>query len=190
RTPTSSFRFTSARLAHRFERMASLLDGTCPVEKILQSVDGRNRTLSHFVLKALRANGLLQEAEGSLQSVQLEDFLAKFTSDAAAAARDLRQIPITFAGSGELGEAIKRAAQRIPLKVGNLPGPSIPALVICAADSEEDITPDQVDEWAIRKGIRWLRVTLSGTGAFLGPTCIPQQTACYLCYMSRRRSTD
>jgi bacteriocin biosynthesis cyclodehydratase domain-containing protein len=44
---------------------------------------------------------------------------------------------------------------------------------------------DVVNEIALKKGIRWLSLSLKGSNLILGPAILPRATACWRCYQSR-----
>jgi len=44
---------------------------------------------------------------------------------------------------------------------------------------------EEVNEKCLAAGIRWMPISQEGAKAFLGPTIIPFQTACYKCYSTR-----
>ena len=47
---------------------------------------------------------------------------------------------------------------------------------------------ETINQACLEIGTRWMRVAIEGTTALLGPTIVPNQTACYACYDRRLNS--
>jgi bacteriocin biosynthesis cyclodehydratase domain-containing protein len=58
-------------------------------------------------------------------------------------------------------------------------------VVLVCQDSPAVTVYREVNEAALRERVRWLRASLEGFEAYLGPCVLPFETACYTCYESR-----
>jgi bacteriocin biosynthesis cyclodehydratase domain-containing protein len=66
--------------------------------------------------------------------------------------------------------------------------PSSLDLIVACEESPAFAFFDAVNRACLASGTRWLRVSISGTLAQLGPTVVPHQTACYTCLDLRQRT--
>ena len=190
-----------------------LLNGNHSVEEISSS-GGQTYlpTTITFLLKMLRANGLLQEgnvpppaplkSEDLVRHEKLIQYLSHFVSNPVGSLALLKGAKVAVMGSLSL----KISIQHSLYDNGIFPSPDIQAdidtlsndfdsrfndsiknldfLVVCQE------TPDpklfrKINSICLENGVRWIRVALEGTKAFLGPTVIPHQSACYICYERR-----
>ena len=60
--------------------------------------------------------------------------------------------------------------------------------LIACQESEALHFFETINRLCLQSCTRWMRVSIEGTTAFLGPTLIPYQTACYNCYQRRVES--
>jgi molybdopterin-synthase adenylyltransferase len=56
---------------------------------------------------------------------------------------------------------------------------------VCCLDAGQSWTTYQLNRACLKLDLPWTSVTLAGTEVVLGPTVVPHQTACYLCYRMR-----
>jgi bacteriocin biosynthesis cyclodehydratase domain-containing protein len=56
---------------------------------------------------------------------------------------------------------------------------------ICCLDAGQSWTTYKLNRACLELGLPWTSVALAGTEVVLGPTVVPHQTACYLCYRMR-----
>jgi bacteriocin biosynthesis cyclodehydratase domain-containing protein len=202
-------------LINAFNIIKPLLDGRHTVEEIIPSGEPAYLpTTILFLLKMLRANGLLQEADVSLQPPltpadldrferQLR-FLSHFAPDSQGVLALLRQAKVGVIGSNLLKTCIQNSIRDTgidqivdlePLfgkkeRLGNNKDEIVTALketdfLIACQESQGFSFFEAINEICLQTGTRWMRVAIEGTTAFLGPTIIPYQTACYACYDRR-----
>ena len=62
------------------------------------------------------------------------------------------------------------------------------SLAVVCRDNPEVAIYRSVNRAALREGVPWLRVSLEGFEAQLGPAVIPYETACYTCYELRTKA--
>ena len=201
-----------------FNIIKPLLDGSHTVEEITPSGEPAYLPTSIlFLLKMLRANGLLQEGDCSPQtSLTPEDleendrslrFFSHFVPDSQGVLASLRQARVSVVGSSELKTCIQNSIrdtginQIVDLEplfgkrkgLGNNKDEIVTALkgtdfLIACQETEGFSFFERVNEICLETGTRWMRVSIEGTTAFLGPTTVPYQTACYSCYGRRLNS--
>jgi bacteriocin biosynthesis cyclodehydratase domain-containing protein len=161
-----------------------------------------------FLLKLLQGKGLLQPGVGEAaldykveaQWLRQLRFLSHFVPDASSAQSLLGKARIGVVGSDDLRQAILSALRSIG--VGNvtelhelLKGcpeargePASLDLIVACEEVPAFAFFDAVNSACLLSGTRWLRVCIAGTSAQLGPTVIPNQTACYTCFDLRLRT--
>jgi hypothetical protein len=174
-----AYTFRHPVLAGAYRSVAPLLDGTRTVEEIAGD-DGAIL----FVLKLLRANGVLQPG-GDPWDPELA-FLSHSASDAGAARAALRQARVEVMGDGSIAAAVEGAMRSLGVE----PVEDEAELVIACADSPAFAFFDDVNARCLESGTRWLRVALVGATAQLGPTVIPRESACFTCLDTRLGSHD
>ena len=185
-------------LVEIFRAIAPLLDGRHAVDEIAALAgSAAPPTTVIFLLRALRANGLLQEGEvpEGLTREELDDwepalrFLAHFDGDGHRALIALRRARVLVLGTERLRGEV--ASALTALGVGSVEEAEAAAeadlVVACNASSAFGFF-DAVNADCLALGARWLHVAVHGTSARLGPTIVPHQTACYTCYDRRTRS--
>ncbi len=168
-----------------------------------------------FVLRLLRANGMLQEgAPQSAKSIskkertQLEpqiQFLSHFTTDPDQVLLQLQNANLQIIGSPQLTNKIvaslksagfkkikpTRLGSKIKLSQSGKIEKAITTnknpidLLIACQESQAIPFFSIINALAQEKKFRWLPISVSGTTGMMGPTIIPSQTACYTCLHSR-----
>lgn len=210
RSAESSHTLAHPLLIKAFRRIETLLDGRHTVNDIVSAVDaGVLPTTVVFLLKLLQGRGLLQPGVGETALDEKEEtrwrrqlrFLSHFVPDASSAQSRLAKAHVGLAGSpGDLREQISAALASIGTsRVTELSHPStwvtqthseassFDLIVACEESPAFDFF-DAVNRACLANGTRWLRVSISGTLAQLGPTVVPYQTACYMCLDFRQRT--
>ena len=172
-----AYTFRHPLLADVYRSVAPLLDGTRTVEEIAGDDGG-----VLFVLKLLRANGLLQPG-GDPWDRELS-FLSHATPDAGAARSALLAARVTVAGVGSVAAAVDAALRSLGVE----PVLEDSELVIACADSPAFTFFDDLNAACLESATRWLRVALVGATAQLGPTIVPRESACFACFETRRQS--
>jgi bacteriocin biosynthesis cyclodehydratase domain-containing protein len=209
RSAESSHTLTHPLLIHVFRRIEPILDGRHTVEDIVSSVDSDALpTTVVFLLKLLQGKGLLQPGVGETTLDDTEQahwcrqlrFLGHFVPDALSAQSVLAKARIGLVGSSDLRQAISSAMNSIGVGgIFELREPSSwsteargePAslhLIVACDESPAFTFFDAVNRACLAIGTRWLRVSISGTSAQLGPTFVPNKTACYTCLDLRLRT--
>jgi bacteriocin biosynthesis cyclodehydratase domain-containing protein len=56
---------------------------------------------------------------------------------------------------------------------------------VCCLDAGQAWTTYKLNRACMKLGLSWTSVSLAGTEVVLGPTVVPHETACYLCYSMR-----
>jgi bacteriocin biosynthesis cyclodehydratase domain-containing protein len=209
RSDQSSHTLTHPLLIETFRRIEKIIDGRHTVVEIAASAgpDVLPTTVI-FVLKLLQGKGLLQPGfdESALDDgerarwLQQLNFLSQFVPDASSAQGMLAKARVGLVGSGELRPAISTAISSIGVGgVIELGEPSkwcaeacgelsnLDLIVACEASPAFDFF-DSINRACLLNGTRWLRVCIFGKSAQLGPTILPNQTACYTCFDLRLRA--
>lgn len=195
------------------EAIRPLLNGDHSVEEIAASGgQAYLPTTITFLLKMLRANGLLQEGNvpppAPLESEDLKkhdniiQFLSHYVSNPVGSFALLKSAKVAVTGS----HSLKTSIQNSLYDNGISPSPDIQTVLDTQSndidsrltDSIKNLdylivcqeTPDpklfkKINSVCLENGVRWIRVALEGTKAFLGPTVIPHQSACFICYERR-----
>jgi len=168
-----------------------------------------------FLLKILRANGALQEglveASSSLSTEDLHkfepqiQFLSHFTADPVNTLALMQRSQIAVMGSTSIKTWIKNAfivtgfTPLLDIEIPNInliedSQPSRKALVnqlkdvdylIACHDSIGHSFFEGINALCLETGTRWMHVAIEGTTGLMGPTIIPHQSACYVCYEDR-----
>ncbi|GJL78056.1 MAG: hypothetical protein NPINA01_10450 [Nitrospinaceae bacterium] len=214
-----SYTLQSEFFINAFKIIKPLLDGGHSVEKITASAEPAYLPTSIlFLLKMLRANGLLQEADHarfpSLSPEELEKnerflrFFSHFAPDSQGMLASLRQARVGVVGSRELKTCIQNSirdtgvnqlidfeplfsnTKEIGNKNGMVAGLKGIDLLIACQESEGFSFFEKVNDLCLQTGTRWMRVSIEGTTGFLGPTTVPHHTACYSCFERRLNSNQ
>lgn len=211
RSAESSHTLSHPQLSRIFRQIETLLDGRHTVDDIVGAVGAAAEPATVvFLLKLLHGKGLLQPgrddadsgdaADASRRFPQQFQFLSHFVADASSLLAALAVARVGLVGAGQLHDFVLAAAPSVGLdhvaKVdesglrGSHAGSRLASLdlLVACADSPAPGFFDHVNRACIETGTRWLRVTLIGTGAELGPTVVPMQTACYTCFDLRVRT--
>ncbi len=192
-----------------FHRIKLLLDGNHTVEDISSTVGPHFLpTTVVFLLKMLRANGLLQEGSSSLRPSESQlspeayelqfQFFSHFLQNPQGAIALMNDARVGVLGDEQLKADIIDHLSKLGLghikdfgvpQKGNLEYDlkGIDILIACKESSGFSFF-DKVNNLCLSSGARWLHVAIEGSTAFLGPTIVPKQTACYECYDRRRNS--
>jgi bacteriocin biosynthesis cyclodehydratase domain-containing protein len=210
RSAESAHTLSHPLLTQVFRTIEKSLDGRHTVAEIAASAGADVLpTTVVFLLKLLQGRGLLQpgfdeitldEGEQKRWRRQLT-FLSQFVPDAANAQSMLAKARVGVIGSDELRRAIAGAIGATGVGVSE---PSEPSSWYAAASGkppdldlmvacQEDLAFtyfDGINRACLASGTRWLRVTATGTSAQLGPTVVPNQTACYTCFDLRLRANQ
>jgi len=209
-----SFTLRSSLFIEVFETIRPYLDGRKTVDEVCSSCpEDIHPTTVSFLLKMLRANGLLQEGvippaldphvvaerDGEL------NFLSHFVADSTGVLSLLSQARLGVVGSGRLKSLILASVREAGMhRLVDLGEPragkdggawkeiqatlkEIDFLIACQ-DSPADAFWLAVNQACLDTGTRWIHAAIEGTTALLGPTFIPHQTACYTCYDRRLNS--
>jgi bacteriocin biosynthesis cyclodehydratase domain-containing protein len=198
-----------------FDKIKSNLDGGHTVEEISSTVDASILpTTVIFLLKILRAHGILQEGDlpppSDLHPTEISkyqsqiQYLSHLTQNASGALELLRQSKIGLIGEGEIKSHILASLDKTGFASNSnldIPNESDEKLVDSIARQLEGIEFlvachqstgysffEAVNSACLKTGTRWLRVAVAGTTAILGPTIVPNFTACYICLCKRQES--
>lgn len=195
------------------EAIRPLLNGDHSVEEIAASGgQAYLPTTITFLLKMLRANGLLQEgnvpppaplkSEDLIRHENLIQFLSHYVSSPLGSLALLKSAKVAVIGSHSLKTSIQDSlydngiytSPDIQDEIDTLSNgtdsrltdsiKNLDYLLVCQE------TPDpgffrKINSICLENGVRWIRVSMEGTSAYLGPTVIPLQSACFICYERR-----
>lgn len=209
------FTLRHALFVEIFQNIKLLLDGGHTVEEISSAVDASILpTTVIFLLKILRAHGILQEGDlptpSDLTPTEILkyqsqiQFLSHFTKNAVEALGLLRQSKIAVIGKGFIKDHIldslgqtgftsithlevpQESGEKLIDSIANeLDG--IELLIVCGQSTGFSFF-EAINSACLKTGTRWLRVAIEGTTAILGPTIVPKYTACYVCLCKRQES--
>jgi bacteriocin biosynthesis cyclodehydratase domain-containing protein len=209
RCAQSSHTLAHPVLAQTFRRIEPLLNGQHTIEEItaLAAPEAEPTTVV-FLLNLLHGKGLLQPGpgEGTLDGEQRARwerqlrFLSHFGPDAEAMQSALAKSAVGLAGSAALCQGVRDNLERAG--VGRLTDLAAPSdwqsgdgelnaglnLIVACADSAAFEFFDAVNRVCLASGNRWLRVCCVGVVAHLGPTIVPNHSACYKCFDLRQQS--
>jgi len=59
-------------------------------------------------------------------------------------------------------------------------------LIVVGHEGPDPAVDDAVNQFAVSRGVRWMRLEIVGPDVILGPTVLPGQTACWECLRNRR----
>jgi len=199
-----------------FQSVHPLLDGQRTVEEIVASRDPKYLpTTITFLLKMLRANGILQEGvisppppltpEYLKENESQIQFFSHFVLDPVGTLALLHQARVALIGSdsiknrvlqGLLGmgfgslieiEGLSKKTAYDPSQlhkevIGQLK--EVDFLIACQ-DTTDYRFFQTLNAVCLETQTRWIHVSISGTKGLMGPTFIPHQSACYVCYDKR-----
>jgi len=195
-----------------FYEIKPLLGGDHSVEQI-KAIGGEKilPTTIEFLLKMLRANGVLQEGqkdseieECSPETESLRQFFSHYTQNPDGMISALNKMQLGIIGKGQLKDSIIDVASKNQIKtivkfsVDELNDSDLETkvketdfIIACSENSDYPFF-ESINNLCLKTGTRWMRVAIEGTSAFIGPTVIPYQTACFHCYTKRvlSNSTD
>lgn len=200
------------------EIIKPLLDGNHAVDEITAAGGPRFfPTTVSFFLKMLRSHGLLQEGDCTYHpSLTPQDlarnegflrFLSHFEADSQGLFSSLREARVGLLGASRLTNSIRESLETVGIhqikdlgarldKVGqagqkakkiNDTLKQVDFLVACQ-ESVGFSFFETINEICLATRTRWIRVAIEGTTAYLGPTIVPFETACYVCYEGRLNS--
>jgi bacteriocin biosynthesis cyclodehydratase domain-containing protein len=204
RGSVTSFTLPHPFFASVFRTAEKYLDGSYTADAVADALSGEiDRSAVLFLLKMLTACGLLVAGKPrpSLLSEPQSRFFQQVNRDAsrviaALEAKTLRIVAedrmaasiaslLRQAGLPEYGmdvEAVS-APDHVPAAInGHLD------LVVAVAGGLSDRLFVAVNEQCLKTGTRWLSAAISGPQARLGPTFVPDHTACYTCFRHRLNS--
>jgi len=204
-----------------FQSVHTLLDGQRTVDEIVASRDPKYLpTTITFLLKMLRANGILQEGvvspsppltpENLKENENLVQFFSHFVLDPVGTLALLHQARVALIGSdsiknriqqGLLGmgfgslleiEGLSKKTAYDPSQlhkevIGQLE--EVDFLIACQ-DSTDYRFFQTLNAVCLETQTRWMHVSIFGTKGLMGPTIIPHQSACYVCYDKRVASNS
>ncbi len=202
-----SFSLSHALFIDTFYKIQPLLDGCHSVGEIASSGgEAILPTTITFLLKMLRANGILQEAHPSyLLSSEISSdeissekrqalFLSHILLDSGSGLESLSKVRLGFIGEGSLADEIKISLRSVGITnifpsnseslAKDIESEGIEFFIACR-ESPGFSFFEGVNEKCLAAGIRWMHIAQEGTKALLGPTMVPFQTACYKCYSTR-----
>ncbi len=202
-----------------FQSVHPLLDGQRTVEEIVASSDPKYLpTTITFLLKMLRANGILQEGvisppppltpENLKEHENLLQFFSHFVLDPVGTLAQLHQAQVALLGSDSIKDRIQQGLQSMGFgSLVEIEGLSkktdydssqlhkeiirqlegVDFLIACQ-DTTDHRFFQTLNAVCLETQTRWMHVTISGTKGLMGPTIIPHQSACYMCYDKRLAS--
>lgn len=202
-----------------FQSIRTLLDGQRTVEEILSARDPKYLpTTITFLLKILRANGILQEGAVSppppltpdnlIENESLVQFFSHFVLDPVGTLALLHQARVALIGSDSIKNRIQKGllgmgfgslidieglskktaydpSQLHKEVIGQLEGTDF---LIACQDTMDHRFFQTVNAVCLETRTRWMHVSISGTKGIMGPTIVPHQSACYVCYDKRLAS--
>ena len=211
-----SFTLQHPLFIETFQAIRPLLDGQRTVEEIVSSRDPKYLpTTITFLLKMLRANGVLQEGvvsppppltpENLKENETLVQFFSHYVLDPVGTLALLHKARVALIGSDSItsrihkgllgmgfgslieieGLSAKTAYDPTQLHkevIGQLK--EVDFLIVCQ-DTTDHRFFQTLNAVCHETGTRWMHVAISGTKGLMGPTIIPHQSACYVCYDKR-----
>jgi bacteriocin biosynthesis cyclodehydratase domain-containing protein len=211
-----SYTLTHDLFIQALEAIRPLLNGDHGVEEIASS-GGQTYlpTTITFLLKMLYANGLLQEgnvpppaplnSEDIKKYENLTQFLFHYVSNPVGSLALLKSAKVSVIGSHSLRAFIqdslrgvgidpKTEIQTILDTSSNNNGSgltdaikNLDFLIVCQ-ENPNPVLFKKINSICLEEGVRWLQVAIEGTTARVGPTVIPHQSACFICYQRRADS--
>jgi bacteriocin biosynthesis cyclodehydratase domain-containing protein len=157
-----------------------------------------------FVLKLLRQRGVLQESElpPAMDDGQRRRFepalrlLAHHVVDAEKVLVRLLESTVWLAGDPELCARLRAGLEAVgigrvePWSLESTSNAVADDLLITAARTPSSAFFEEVNRACLASGQRWMRVAFEGRFGIVGPTIVPEQTACHTCLILRRSAYD
>jgi len=202
-----------------FQSIHTLLDGQRTVEEIVSARDPKYLpTTITFLLKMLRANGILQEGavspsplltpENLIENESQIQFFSHFVLDPVGTLALLRKARVGLIGSDSIKNRIQQGllgmgfnslieveslSEKTAYDPSQLPKEFIDPLrevdfLIACQDTTDYQFFEAVNAVCLETQTRWMHASISGTKGIMGPTIIPHQSACYVCYDKRAAS--
>ena len=214
-----SFTLLHPLFIETFHSVHPLLDGQRTVEEIVSSRDPKYlpSTIT-FLLKMLRANGILQEGVVAPPPALTPDILKKHESliqffshsvlDPIGTLEQLHQARVALIGSDSITKRIQSGlrstgfdslieieglSKKTAYDPSQLHKEVIDQLkevdfLIACQDRNDHRFFQTINAVCLETQTRWMHVAISGTKGLMGPTVVPYQSACYLCYDKRMAS--
>lgn len=187
-------------LTRAFHNVAKLLDGAHTADEITSLIDADlEPTTVVFLLKLLHGKGLLQHGGDATDDGSHDEnwdrqvrFLSHFVPNAARTQSELAAARVGVVGDAALQRDIVAALRTVGIdRIAELSEPSdgVDLLIACGVAPGFGFF-DAVNRASLATGTRWLRVSVSGTSAQLGPTFMPYETACHTCLELRRQTHE
>ena len=188
-----------------FRRMEAHLDGSHSADGIADALGAEiDRSAVVFLLKMLAASGLLIAGIGPRPSALAEPqlrFFQQINRDAARAAAALEPKRLRIVARDAIATSIAALLRQagLPERGADIEAVAAPEhvpaaieghldLIVAVTDGLSDRLFAAVNEQCLKSGTRWLSAVISGPQARLGPTFVPDQTACYTCFRHRLNS--
>ena len=214
-----SFTLQHPLFIETFQSIEALLDGQRTVEEIISGRDPKYLpTTITFLLKILRANGVLQEGMVSppppltpdtlIENESLVQFFSHYVLDPVGTLALLHQARVALIGSDSIRNRVQQGLRNMGFgsltEVRDLNEKTNPSerlkevtnqlkevdILIACQDTTDFRFFETVNEACLESQTRWMHVSISGTKGLMGPTIIPRQSACYVCYDKRRASNS
>ena len=202
-----------------FQSVQTLLDGQRTVEEILSARDPKYLpTTITFLLKMLRANGVLQEGavsppspltpENLAENESLVQFFSHYVLDPVATLALLQQARVVLIGSDSMTSQVRKSLTSMGFgSLKEIEGLSKKAaydpsqfhkevidqlkeadFLIACKDTTDHRFFQTINTVCFETQTRWMHVSFNGTKGIMGPTIVPYQSACYVCYDKRLAS--
>ncbi|MZH02147.1 MAG: TOMM precursor leader peptide-binding protein [Nitrospinae bacterium] len=196
-----AFTLTHALLIGAFLQIRDLLNGCHEVEEIASSGgEAYFPTTITFLLKMLRAHGVLHEFHSSFSSTEnsLEKrqvlFLSHLLQDPGQVNNAFLNSKLGLIGEGPLAEEIELSLTSIGMKKisrfnldnwkNDLETEKLEFIIACRESPSYSFF-EEINTKCLEAGTRWMHIALEGAMAYIGPTIVPYQTACYKCLSAR-----
>jgi len=205
RGSVTSFTLPHPFFASVFWSAEKYLDGSHTADGIANTL-GRefDRAAVVFLLKMLTACGLLVAGTprpSPLTEPQLR-FFQQVNRDASRALAALEAKMVRVVAEGKMAASIASLLRQaglpdygVDIEAVSAPDHAPAAinghldLVVAVAGRLSDHLFAAVNEQCLKTGTRWLSAAISGPQARLGPTFVPDHTACYACFRHRLNCT-
>jgi bacteriocin biosynthesis cyclodehydratase domain-containing protein len=199
RTPEAFLVFSHPTLIGALLSLIPMLDGTRGHADIVPADVVENREASEIVLRILAANGLIIESPRDVDTPQIRA-LGHVSSQPLRLQTTLERARVILIADDELGDEVASALsglgvtkiRRIMLSrfksadlVDELGTWSGSGLLITASEARSRQVLRDVNQLILATPIRWLLMEAAGVLTRVGPTVIPAQTGCFICYETR-----
>jgi bacteriocin biosynthesis cyclodehydratase domain-containing protein len=205
RGSVTTFTLPHPFFASVFRRVETYLDGSHSADGIADALGAEiDRSAVVFLLKMLATSGLLVAGTGPRPSALAEPqlrFFQQINRDAARAAAALESKRLRIVARDAIATSIAALLRQagLPERGADIEAVSAPDhvpaaieghldLIVAVADGLSDRLFAAVNEQCLKSGTRWLSAVISGPQGRLGPTFVPDQTACYTCFRHRLNS--